>query len=257
MEPAGIRPEGTLASGAGPPHNEGQRRTAGLVLPDPAMEDLPFRDRTEAGRCLSKKLVAYADRNDVIVLALPRGGVPVGYEVAKALRVPLDAFLVRKLGAPGQEELAMGAIAAGGIRVLNDEVVRLLHIPQRVIDSVAAKEAQELARRDRLYRGTRPPPDVKGNTVILVDDGLATGSSMRAAVAALREQAPKRIVVAVPVAAAQTVREFSGEVDELVCCYTPEPFFSVGFWYEDFSQASDHEIRELLDHAARDPASAT
>jgi len=221
------------------------------------MEDLPFRDRTEAGRCLSKKLVAYADRNDVIVLALPRGGVPVGYEVAKALRVPLDAFLVRKLGAPGQEELAMGAIAAGGIRVLNDEVVRLLHIPQRVIDSVAAKEAQELARRDRLYRGTRPPPDVKGNTVILVDDGLATGSSMRAAVAALREQAPKRIVVAVPVAAAQTVREFSGEVDELVCCYTPEPFFSVGFWYEDFSQASDHEIRELLDHAARDPASAT
>jgi predicted phosphoribosyltransferase len=220
------------------------------------MEDLPFRDRTEAGQCLSKKLAAYADRSDVIVLALPRGGVPVGYEVAKALRVPLDAFLVRKLGAPGQEELAMGAIAAGGIRVINDEVVRLLHIQQRVIDSVAAREAQELARRDRLYRGTRPPPEVKGNTVILVDDGLATGSSMRAAVAALRQQGPKRIVVAVPVAAGQTVREFAGEGDELVCCYTPEPFFSVGFWYEDFSQASDDEIRELLERGIRHPAPA-
>ncbi|MBZ5595940.1 MAG: phosphoribosyltransferase [Acidobacteriia bacterium] len=218
------------------------------------MEDLPFRDRTEAGQCLSRKLAAYADRTDVIVLALPRGGVPVGYEVAKALRVPLDVFLVRKLGAPGQEELAMGAIAMGGVRVVNDEVVRLLHIEPQVIDSVAAKEAEELARRNRLYRGTRPQPDVKGNTVILVDDGLATGSSMRAAVAALRLQGPKRIMVAVPVAAVQTFRELSGEVDEVVCCYTPEPFFSVGFWYEDFSQTPDNEIREWLDRAARDPA---
>lgn len=220
------------------------------------MEGLPFRDRTQAGQHLSRKLDAYTDGGDVIVLALPRGGVPVGYEVAKALHVPFDAFLVRKLGAPGQEELAMGAIAMGGIRVINDEVVRLLHIQPRDIDSAAAKEAHELARRSRLYRGTRPPPDVKGNIVILVDDGLATGSSMRAAVAALRLQAPKRIVVAVPVAALQTFREFSSEVDEVVCCHTPEPFYSVGFWYEDFSQALDNEIRELLERAARDPAPA-
>lgn len=218
------------------------------------MEDLPFRDRSQAGQELSRKLVAYADRSDVIVLALPRGGVPVGYEVAKALRAPLDVFLVRKLGAPGQEELAMGAIAMGGVRVLNDDVVKLLNIQPRDIESVAAKEERELARRDHLYRGARPRPNVQGFTVILVDDGLATGATMRAAVAALRRQGPKRIVVAVPVAAVQTIREFAAAVDELVCCCTPEPFYSVGFWYEDFSQAPEREIRELLERTAGVPA---
>ena len=219
------------------------------------MEDLPFRDRTRAGQVLAKKLAAYSGRTDVIVLALPRGGVPVGHEVAKALRAPLDVFLVRKLGVPGQEELAMGAIAMGGIRVLNDEVVKLLHIDPHDIESVAAKEGRELARRDRLYRGARPRPNVEGNMVILVDDGLATGATMRAAVAALRQQGPTRIVVAVPVAAVQTCRELAGEVDELVCCCTPEPFYSVGYWYEDFSQAPEQEIRELLDRAVPSPAS--
>lgn len=220
------------------------------------MENLPFRDRSQAGQELSRNLAAYADRSDVIVLALPRGGVPVGYEVAKALRAPLDVFLVRKLGAPGQEELAMGAIAMGGIRVLNDDVVRLLNIEPREIEAVAAKEERELVRRDRLYRGARPRPNVKGCVVILVDDGLATGATMRAAVTALRRQEPKRIVVAVPVAAAQTCREFSGEADELVCCSTPEPFYSVGFWYENFSQAPDHEIREMLERAVPSPATS-
>jgi predicted phosphoribosyltransferase len=220
------------------------------------MEGLPFRDRCQAGRFLSKSLAEYRDQPDVIVLALPRGGIPVGYEVARALHAPLDVFVVRKLGAPGQEELAMGAIATGGVRVINDEVVRILQIPPRVIDSVAEKETRELARRDRLYRGRRPPPVVSGRTVILVDDGLATGSTMRAAVTALRQQQPKRIVVAVPVAAAQTCREFRDQVEELICCYTPEPFYSVGFWYEDFSNASDEEIRELLERAAGEPSPA-
>lgn len=218
------------------------------------MEDLPFRDRSQAGQELSRKLAAYADRSDVIVLALPRGGVPVGYEVAKALRAPLDVFLVRKLGAPGQAELAMGAIAMGGIRVLNDDVVKLLHIEPGEIEAVAAKEERELARRDRLYGGARPRPNVKGCMVILVDDGLATGATMRAAIAALRRQEPKRIVVAVPVAAAQTCREFAGEADELVCCSTPEPFYSVGFWYDNFSQAPDQEIREMIERAVPSPA---
>jgi putative phosphoribosyl transferase len=221
------------------------------------MENLPFRDRTEAGQLLSRKLRRYADRPDVIVLALPRGGVPVAYEVAKALHAPLDVFLVRKLGVPGQEELAMGAIATGGIRVLNEDIVRALNIPPRVIDSVAAKEARELERRERLYRGDRPAPDVTGRTVILVDDGLATGSSMRAAVAALRQKNPSRIVVAVPIAAAATCREFEAEVDEIVCYQTPEPFYSVGLWYEDFSQTTDEEIRQLLERAAKQPSPAT
>lgn len=221
------------------------------------MENLPFRDRTEAGQLLSRKLRRYADRPDVIVLALPRGGVPVAYEVAKALHAPLDVFLVRKLGVPGQEELAMGAIATSGIRVLNQDIVRALNIPPRVIDSVAAKEARELERRERLYRGDRPAPDVTGRTVILVDDGLATGSSMRAAVAALRQKNPRRIVVAVPIAAAATCREFETEVDEIVCYQTPEPFYSVGLWYEDFSQTTDEEIRQLLERAAKQPSPAT
>jgi len=210
------------------------------------MQDLPFRDRVQAGQLLSNELKAYADRPDVVVLALPRGGVPVAREIARSLRVPLDVFLVRKLGAPGQEELAMGAIASGGVRVLNDEVVRALRIPPSVIDSVTAKELQELTRRERLYREGRTPPDVTG-TVILVDDGLATGSTMRAAIAALRQSRPKRIVVAVPVAAASTYKELGEDVDAIVCLHSLEPFYSVGFWYEDFSQTSDEEIRETLE----------
>ena len=211
------------------------------------MQDLPFRDRAQAGQLLSKKLKAYANRPEVIVLALPRGGVPVAREVARALHAPLDVFLVRKLGAPGQEELAMGAIASGGVRVLNQDVVESMGIPVHIIDSVAAREVQELARRECLYRGDRPAPDVMGRTVVLVDDGLATGATMRAAVAALRQMKPARIVVAVPIAAVATRREFAGEVDEIVCLHTPEPFFSVGFWYEDFSQSTDEDIREMLE----------
>ena len=211
------------------------------------MQDLPFRDRIHAGQVLSKELKAYAGRPEVMVLALPRGGVPVAREVARVLHVPLDVFLVRKLGTPGQEELAMGAIASGGIRVLNEEVVRSLRVSQRSIDSVTARELRELARREHMYREGRPPLDVTSNTVILVDDGLATGSTMRAAVAALREAKPKRIVVAVPVAAAPTCMDLREEVDDLICLRTPEPFYSVGFWYEDFSQTSDEEIREMLE----------
>jgi predicted phosphoribosyltransferase len=211
------------------------------------MQDLPFRDRAQAGQLLSNKLKAYAGRPGVIVLALPRGGVPVAREVARTLHAPLDVFLVRKLGAPGQEELAMGAIASGGVRVLNQDVVESMGIPAHVIDSVTAREVQELARRELLYRGGRPAPDVTGRTVILVDDGLATGATMRAAVAALRQMKPRRIVVAVPVAAVPTRREFAREVDEIVCLQTPEPFLSVGFWYDDFSQTTDEDIREMLE----------
>jgi len=215
-----------------------------------------FRDRREAGRVLAQELAAYARRPDVVVLALPRGGVPVAYEVARALGAPLDVFLVRKLGVPGHEELAMGAVATGGVRVLNDQVVRALGIPPDVIDMVAAWEQQELARRERLYRGDRPPPDVKGRTVILVDDGLATGATMRAALAALRQQQPARRVVAVPTAAAQTCDALRTEADDVVCATTPEPFDAVGFWYEDFSQTTDDEVRELLARAARQDRAA-
>jgi len=210
------------------------------------MPDLPFRDRTQAGELLSRKLNVYADRSDVLILALPRGGVPVAREIARSLRVPLDVFLVRKLGAPGQEELAMGAIASGGVRVLNDEVIRSLRVPPRVIDFVAARESRELERRERLYREDRPAPSVAGKTILLVDDGLATGSTMRAAISALRQAAPTRIVVAVPVAAVSACRELASQVDQMVCLHTPEPFYSVGFWYLDFSQTSDDEIREML-----------
>jgi predicted phosphoribosyltransferase len=216
-----------------------------------------FRDRAQAGRALARRLGEYATRSDVLVLALPRGGVPVGYEVAKVLGVPLDVFLVRKLGVPGQEELAMGAIASGGVRVLNEDVVRLLQIPDEVIDSVAEREWRELARRERAYRGDRPPPEVRGRTVILIDDGLATGTTMRAAVAALRQQGPARIVVAVPVAAAATVEEMQNEVDDLVYVQAPEVFYAVGSWYEDFAQTSDAEVHALLEQAAEDhPAGA-
>jgi len=209
-----------------------------------------FRNRVEAGRQLAAKLMAYADRPDVLVLALPRGGVPVAYEVAHALDAPLDVFLVRKLGLPGQEELAMGAIATGGVRVLNEDVVRALDLPDEVIDEVTAREQQELKRRERMYRGDRPPPDVRGRTVILVDDGLATGSTMRAAVAALRQMQPACIIVAVPVGAPETCAELQDEADEVVCARAPEPFYAVGVWYGDFSQTTDEEVRDLLERAA-------
>jgi predicted phosphoribosyltransferase len=210
-----------------------------------------FRDRRDAGRLLAEQLTAYAGRPDVLVLALPRGGVPVAYEVARALRAPLDVFVARKLGVPGHEELAMGAVATGGVRVLNDEVVRGLEIPDDVIDAITVWERQEVARRERLYRGDRLIPDVRGRTVILVDDGLATGASMHAAVAALRQQGPARIVVAVPTAARETCDALRAEVDDVVCAITPEPFHAVGLWYEDFSQTTDEEVRELLARAAQ------
>jgi putative phosphoribosyl transferase len=208
-----------------------------------------FRDRSDAGRKLAARLTHYAGRDDVLVLALPRGGVPVGYEVAEALGAPLDVFLVRKLGTPGHEELAMGAIASGGIRVLNDQVVRMLRPSEEVIARVEATERRELERREREYRGGRPPLDVRGKTVILVDDGLATGSTMRAAVAAVRRLGPARVVVAVPVGAAETCEEFEGEADEAICAKEPDPFYAVGTWYDDFSQTTDEEVRDLLGRA--------
>ncbi len=188
------------------------------------------------------------------MFALPRGGVPVAFEVAKALRARLDIFLVRKLGLPAHEELAMGAIATGGIRVLNRAVVDDLGIPASVVDAVAARELRELERRERVYRGDRPEPEVRGKTVILIDDGLATGSTMRAAAAALRQKRPARIVVAVPVSAVETCDEYRMGVDEIICLKTPEPFYGVGLWYEDFSQTTDEEVRELLENARNEYA---
>jgi putative phosphoribosyl transferase len=208
-----------------------------------------FRDRTEAGRRLADVLREYAGRPDVLVLALPRGGVPVAYEVARALDAPLDVFLVRKLGVPGHEELAMGAIASGGVRVLNERVLAIAGVDERTVDAVAAEEQRELERREAAYRGDRPALDVRGRTVVLVDDGLATGSTMRAAAVALKEQNPRRLVIAVPVAAGETCDEFRGEVDEIVCASTPEPFYGVGMWYEDFSQTTDEEVVRLLAEA--------
>jgi predicted phosphoribosyltransferase len=208
-----------------------------------------FRDRRDAGKQLAEKLKAYTNRPEVLVLALPRGGVPVAFEVAQALHAPLDIFLVRKLGVPGHEELAMGAIASGGVRVLNEEVVHTLGIHEQTIERVAAAEQHTLEERERAYRGERPRPVVRGRTVLLVDDGLATGATMRAAVVALRQQEPKRIVVAVPVAAVDTCEEFRAEVDEIVCAVTPEQFVAVGLWYQDFSQTTDEEVRELLECA--------
>jgi predicted phosphoribosyltransferase len=203
---------------------------------------------------LVERLSSYADRPDVLVLALPRGGVPVAFEVAQALHAPLDVFVVRKLGVPGHEELAMGAIATGGVRVLNEDVVFGLGIPEQVIDEVAREQQEELRRRERLYRGDRPAPDVRGRTVILVDDGLATGSTMRAAVAALRQQGPGRIVVAVPVGAVETCADFRGEADDVVCARSPEPFYAVGLWYNDFTQTTDEEVHDLLERAAEGAA---
>jgi putative phosphoribosyl transferase len=205
-----------------------------------------YRNRSEAGKYLAAQLTRYADRDDLLVLALPRGGVPVAFEVAKELRAPLDIFLVRKLGLPGHEELAMGAIATGGVRVLNDDVVDYLEISDDVIDSIAAEELTELERRERAYRGNRPEPEVRGKTVILVDDGLATGATMRAAASALRQQGPARIVVAVPVSAPETCDEYKMGVDEIICAATPIRFYGVGRWYRDFSQTTDEEVRDLL-----------
>jgi putative phosphoribosyl transferase len=215
-----------------------------------------FRDRTDAGRQLAAQLGAYTDRPDVLVLALPRGGIPVGFEVARRLHVPLDAFLVRKLGVPGYEELAMGAIASGGVRVVNEEVVSQLRIPDEVLDQVAVEEERELERRESAYRGDRPAPDVQGRIVILVDDGLATGTTMRAALVALRKQRPARIVIAVPVGAADTCADLRTLADELVCLEEPEPFHAVGIWYGDFAQTTDEEVHDLLQRANEDPIPA-
>ena len=210
-----------------------------------------YQDRSHAGRVLAAALDRYAKRSDVVVLALPRGGVPVGFEVARRLAAPLDVLVVRKLGVPGHEELAMGALASGGARVLNPEVVTELGIPESALVAATAREAQELARRDRTYRGDRPPIDVRGKTVILVDDGLATGSSMRAAIAGLRQRQPARIVVGVPVAAPSTCEALRQEVDEIVCIATPDAMYAVGLWYADFSQTTDEQVRALLAGAER------
>jgi predicted phosphoribosyltransferase len=211
-----------------------------------------FPDRYEAGRRLAEKLGDFAGRDDVLVVALPRGGVPVGYEVARALGAPLDLMQVRKLGVPGHEELAMGAIASGGVRILSESVVEALRIPERVIATVAAAEAQELERRERIYREGRLFPDVRGRTVILVDDGLATGSTMRAAAAALRSLGAARLIAAVPVAPRESCDAMREVVDDMVCARVPEHFIAVGEWYEDFSQTSDEEVAELLRRGQRE-----
>lgn len=205
-----------------------------------------FRDRYEAGKRLAAGLVEYRSRPDVLVVAVPRGGVPVAYEVARSLAAPLDVIVVRKLGLPGQPELAMGAIASGGVRVLNPEVVRALRIPARIIDTVAARETVELERRERMYRGERPGEDPTGQTVILVDDGLATGSSMQAAIAALRARRAASIVVAVPVGPPSTCREIARLADGFVCPNQAAFFVAVGMWYENFAQTTDEEVRQLV-----------
>lgn len=206
-----------------------------------------FRDRVEAGQLLGRAVKErLGNPSNLIVLALPRGGVPVGCEVARALGLPLDVFIVRKLGVPGHEELAMGAIASGGIRVLNDDVLRHIPVARDAIEAVSARELLELERRERSYRGSKAPLDVKGKTVVIVDDGLATGSTMRAAVRALRKENAGRVIVAVPVAARETCESFSREIDDVICLRTPSPFEAVGLWYEDFSQTTDEEVHQLL-----------
>ena len=210
-----------------------------------------FSNRTEAGQCLAENLSSYTNREDVIVLALPRGGVPVAAEVAKKLNAPLDVFVVRKLGLPGHPELAMGAIASGGVRVFNGEVVNSLRIPDEVIDAVSAEELIELQRREKSYRDDLPPPEVEGKTVILIDDGIATGSTMLAAISALRQLNARRIVVGAPVVAAPTYYEIRRAADDVTAVMVPENFYAVGQWYEDFSQTTDEEVRELLAQAAR------
>src|SRR5881397_3030761 len=211
-----------------------------------------FANRTEAGRLLAEKLVQYAGRADVIVLGLPRGGVPVAFEVAHRLGAPLDVFVVRKLGVPGFEELAAGAIASGGVRVLNEDVVRAIPYASEAIEAITVKETAELERREQIYREGRPPPELRDRIVILVDDGLATGASMRAAVKALRQSGAAKIVVAVPVGPPETCHELEEEADETICLSTPVFFQAVGQYYEDFSQTSDEDVRELLSQAAQD-----
>jgi predicted phosphoribosyltransferase len=210
-----------------------------------------FADRTEAGRLLAEKLGKYADRDDVIILGLPRGGLPVAYEVAKRLRAPLDVFVVRKLGVPGFEELAAGAIASGGVRVLNEDVVRAIPHAEQAIEAVTARETAELERREQIYRAGRPAPELRDRVVILIDDGLATGATMRAAVKALRQSGTAKIIVAVPVGPPDTCREIEDQADETICLSTPAFFQAVGQYYEDFSQTSDEDVRELLARAAQ------
>lgn len=251
-----------LASSAETAQAEGpaQRASAGVATREPiATEEAgvfgfepfaQFRDRTDAGQRLAKRLGHYRDRPDVVVLGLARGGVPVAFEIARELHLPLDAFVVRKLGVPGHPEYAMGAIASGGFEIINDEVVHSLRIPASVINDVAAQEFRELGRRQKLYRGPRMPLQMAGKTVIVADDGIATGSSIQAAIAAVRSHKPARIVVAVPVAAREACEKFRAMVDELVCLIEPESFISVGQWYEDFRQIRDHDVHELLASAA-------
>lgn len=214
-------------------------------------EQLVFQDRAHAGRKLAEQLGAYANRKDTIVLGIPRGGVPVAFEVAKVLHAPLDIFLSRKLGVPGQEELAFGAVATGGVRVLDREIVEGVGISGEKIEEITVKVKKELERRENLYRDARPPLKVEGQTVLLVDDGIATGSSMRAAIDALRQMKPARIVIAVPVAPFSTCNRLRTEVDELVCTHTPKYFHAIGQFYEDFSQVADEEVTELLRRAAQ------
>jgi putative phosphoribosyl transferase len=209
----------------------------------------PLRDRSEAGQKLAEQLGGLMGRQDLLVLGLPRGGVPVAYEIAKALHAPLDILVVRKLGVPGHEELALGALTSGGLRVLNTEIVDALAISDREIEAVVAREQQEIDRRERAYRGDRPPLDIRGKTVILVDDGIATGATLRAAIAALRSQAPARLIVAVGVAPPETCEDLEAEVDELVCLLKPDPFWAVGLWFADFAATSDEEVRTLLARA--------
>lgn len=210
-----------------------------------------FQNRTEAGQQLAQQLKAYANHPDVLVLGLPRGGVPIAYEVAKALNAPLDICLIRKLGVPGHQELAMGAIASGGVRELNYDVISGLGISGKTIDEVADRELKELQRRDRAYRGDRPPPDICDRIVILIDDGIATGSTIKAAITVIQSQRPARLIVAVPVAPPQIRDELSVAVDEVVCLMTPEEFYAISLWYEDFAQTTDEEVRELLARSTR------
>lgn len=211
-----------------------------------------FFDRTEAGQQLAAQLTAYSNRPDVLVLALPRGGVPVAFEIAHKLHAPLDVVVIRKLGVPGQEELAMGAIAPGGLRILNDDVVYMLGISNEIVNEVAAREQHELERRERLYRGNRPACDVHGRTVVLVDDGIATGATMRAAIAAVKQQQPAHLVVAVPVAAAATCDELAAQGNEVICTRKLEMLYAIGIWYEHFSQTGDEEVCDLLERASHE-----
>ncbi len=214
------------------------------------MED-QFANRAEAGKLLAAKLTAYTHAPDTLVLALPRGGVPVAYEVATQLHLPLDVVVVRKLGVPDHEEMAFGAIASGGVRLLDPDIIRSWQISRSVIDSITAREQRELTRREHAYRDARPEPAIKGKTILLIDDGLATGATMRAAIAALRQHHPGRIVVAVPTAAPSTCTNIRAEVDEIICIMTPDPFEAVGMWYKDFAQTTDDQVRDLLRRAVQ------